>query len=239
MYPSIKLLLSLTICVGRLGFTPTPTPWTGRGGIRLRLTDGESEARLVQHLLSRWWERSEDGAHRWNSKHPRSSCCVCFILSGDLHRTRAYRRANADVLWWPVRTESIVEQIRLVTGSEIEMGKTIRIRKREEAWTGEDYRLYKWKHKTTHFKVTALNWVTLIHQRTDEFTWRPSGFLFFSTLGFISSSAQFVQRDQRPFKDFPWPGDVNLLFFFIFLLSDEKTLVVLPVCYLFSNDDFV
>lgn len=90
MYPSIKLLLSLTICVSWLGFTPTLTlcycrtclreagreGWGG-GGIRFRLTVRESEAGLVQHLLSRWWRKSEDWVHSWNSKHVLPSYCVC------------------------------------------------------------------------------------------------------------------------------------------------------------------
>lgn len=53
-----------------------------------------------------------------------------------------------------------------------------------------------------------------IHQKGEKYTffmWRLSDFLsicLFFFLGFISSSAQFVQRDQRPSKDYPWPGDV-------------------------------
>lgn len=49
----------------------------GGGGIRFRLTVRESEAGLVQHLLSRWWRKSEDWVHSWNSKHVLPSYCVC------------------------------------------------------------------------------------------------------------------------------------------------------------------
>lgn len=111
MYPSIKSLLSLTICVSRPGSTPTLTPCYCRnlseggrkGGIRFRLTVGESEAGLVQHLPSRWWRKSEDWVHSWNSKHVLPTYCVCSSsFPDDLQRARAYRRTdahNVDVVW--------------------------------------------------------------------------------------------------------------------------------------------
>lgn len=41
-------------------------------------------------------------------------------------------------------------------------------------------------------------------------------------LGFISSSAQYVQRDQRPSRDYPWPGEVNSKRFTRMLLLNNK-----------------
>ncbi len=79
--------------------------WEGgkKGGIRFRLTGGESEAGLVQHLLSRWWRKSEDWVHSWNSKRVLPSYCVCASsFPSDLQRTHAYTRTDAHnvvVIW--------------------------------------------------------------------------------------------------------------------------------------------
>lgn len=72
--------------------------WRGKkkGGIRFRLTVGESEAGLVQHLLSRWWRKSEDWVHSWNSKRALPSYRVCSSsFPVTFSETHEYRRTNA------------------------------------------------------------------------------------------------------------------------------------------------
>lgn len=221
MYPSIKLLLSLTICVRRLGFTPTLTLCYCRtclsdgrkqGGIRLRLTDGESGARLVQHLLSRWWKKSEDWVHSWNSKHASWPWCVCVCvctsyLLCDLQSESAYTqkdRCSRDVVvlkwnrfvpspgWWLVQYAKIEKaQYTDSLGRVWKVGKSV--------------------HKTASQRYVALKEDGDVHM--EQMTghchscccW--SDFLFSLCLGFISSSVQFVQKDQRPSRDSPWPGN--------------------------------
>lgn len=66
------------------------------GGIRFRLTVGVSEAGLVQHLLSRWWRKSEDWVHSWNSKRMLPSYRVCSSsFPVTFSETHEYRRTNA------------------------------------------------------------------------------------------------------------------------------------------------